>query len=107
MPRVTFRHPDGSLSVLDGAVGQSAMSLALQNGVEGIIGECGGSCACATCHVYIEEAFVQQLPEMDSLEDDMLEGTACERRSNSRLSCQIVLTEERNGLVIELPAAQL
>jgi 2Fe-2S ferredoxin len=107
MPWVLYKHPDGSLTALEGQEGRSVMSLALQNGVDGIIGECGGSCACATCHVYVGDAFLGSLPSLEDLEDDMLEGTASHRTPNSRLSCQILLTEDKDGIVIELPATQL
>jgi ferredoxin, 2Fe-2S len=107
MPRVVYEHPDGSLTILDGEAGQSVMSLAVQNGVDGIIGECGGSCACATSHVYVGDTFLRTLQSMGELEDDMLSGTASERTPNSRLSCQIVLTEDKDGIVVALPVTQL
>jgi 2Fe-2S ferredoxin len=107
MPRVVYEHPDGSLTILDGEAGQSVMSLAVQNGVDGIIGECGGSCACATCHVYVGGTFLRTLQSMGELEDDMLSGTASERTRNSRLSCQIVLADHNDGIVVALPVTQL
>lgn len=107
MPKVVYRHPDGAETVLDGATGESVMTLAIQNGLDGIIGECGGSCACATCHVYVSESFLGSLADMDELESDMLEGAACERKHNSRLSCQVLLAESLDGLVVELPRSQL
>jgi 2Fe-2S ferredoxin len=75
------------------------MEAAVDNGIDGILAECGGACACATCHAYIDEAWLARLPEMDDMEDAMLDS-ALERRKNSRLSCQIEITDELDGLVV-------
>lgn len=82
------------------------MQTALDNGVDGIVGECGGSAMCATCHVYVDEAFLDLLPPMKEVENEMLECTATERRPNSRLSCQIKLDAVLDGIVVELPETQ-
>jgi 2Fe-2S ferredoxin len=88
-------------------VGTSVMMAAVAQDIDGIVAECGGSLMCATCHVYVDEAFDDRLPEMSPDEDEMLEAAACERLPNSRLSCQLVLSEELDGLVVRLPETQL
>ena len=104
MPKVTYRQPDGSEKTIDVPVGWSLMEAAIQNDVPGIVAECGGGCACATCHVYVIEG--QTLAPIADMEGDMLECTAAERRANSRLSCQLKLSAALDGLVVEIPARQ-
>lgn len=82
------------------------MQAAVQNDVEGIVAECGGSCACATCHVYVDESFVARLPPAGDLESELLTVTAAERKSNSRLSCQLTVTNELEGLTVTIPETQ-
>ena len=106
MPRVTYISQDEKATTLDIAVGTSVMQAAVFNGVDGIVAECGGSCMCATCHVYVHEDMLALTPPMEADEDAMLEGTASERRPNSRLSCQLVVTQEMDGLVVHLPETQ-
>jgi len=106
MPRVTYIAHDGEETALDVAVGTSVMQAAIYNGVEGIVAECGGSCMCATCHVYVREDQLPLTPEMDAGEDAMLDGTASERRPNSRLSCQLVMAPQMDGLVVYMPETQ-
>jgi ferredoxin, 2Fe-2S len=86
--------------------GQSLMQAAVAANVTGIEGECGGMMTCGTCHVYVREPHASQLPPRSADEDAMLGFTASPRRENSRLSCQIVLTEALNGLTADLPASQ-
>jgi 2Fe-2S ferredoxin len=86
--------------------GQSLMQAAVSAGVRGIVGECGGSAMCATCHVYVDEAFAEQLPAPLETELEMLECTASERLPNSRLGCQIKLSAALDGLVVRLPERQ-
>jgi ferredoxin, 2Fe-2S len=107
MPNITYVHPDGARQVLDVPVGTSVMRAAILNGVEGIVAECGGEMMCATCHVYVEEAQLKQTPLQSDDEKAMLEFTASDRRPNSRLSCQLVVTPEMDGLVVHLPETQL
>jgi ferredoxin, 2Fe-2S len=107
MTRVTFIHPTGSVSCLDAENGVSLMQAAVGEGIEGIVAECGGSAMCATCHVYVDEAFLGRLPEPTDDEDEMLECTASPREACSRLSCQLVVTPEFDGIVLRLPEAQL
>ncbi len=106
MPRVTYIAQDGTGTTLDIAVGTSVMQAAVLNGVDGIVAECGGSCMCATCHVYVREDQLAMTPAMQPDEDAMLEGTASPRRPNSRLSCQLVVSPEMEGLVVYLPETQ-
>jgi len=107
MPKVTFIHDDGQEESVEVSVGTSLMMAATQNSVEGIEAECGGCCMCATCHVYVEEAFLDKLTPPDELEQEMLEETAAEAKSNSRLSCQIPVTDALDGLVVRLPERQV
>ena len=107
MPKVTFIHHDGNEETVEVRPGTSLMMAATQNGVDGIEAECGGCCMCATCHVYVDEAFLPKLAEPDELEQEMLEETADEAKPNSRLSCQIPVTEELDGLVVRLPERQV
>jgi ferredoxin, 2Fe-2S len=107
MPSITFIHPDHRAEPVEAAIGDSAMRAALLQGVDGIIAECGGSALCATCHVYVDDAWLGRLAAIGDDEDALLDGTACERRANSRLSCQIKITPELDGLVLRLPERQV
>ena len=105
MPRITFIDPSGLRRDIAAPTGVSLMEVARQHGVAGVIAQCGGACACATCHVYIEAARLSQLEPPEDMELGMLES-AWEPRPNSRLSCQIPLTPELDGLVVTVPARQ-
>ncbi len=106
MPRVTYIDNGGKETTLDIAVGTSVMQAAVFNGIDGIVAECGGSCMCATCHVYVREDQLAMCPPREVDEDAMLEGTASPRLGNSRLSCQLVVSEQMDGLVVTLPETQ-
>ena len=106
MPTIRFIHPDNRSESVETDIGNSAMRAALMHGLDGIIAECGGSAVCATCHVYVDEAWLTKLKPVGADEDDLLEGTASERKPNSRLSCQIKMTAELDGLVLRLPQRQ-
>ncbi len=106
MPRVTYISQDQKATTLDIPVGTSVMQAAILHGVDGIVAECGGSCMCATCHVYVQGEQVGVTPPMQPDEDAMLEATASPRRPNSRLSCQLVVSPEMDGLVVHLPETQ-
>lgn len=106
MPRVVFVEPGGSRRDVTAAAGTSVMMAAINNDVDGILGECGGNAACATCHVYVDEQYAAALPPAEPFEDQMLEATASERLPNSRLSCQLILTDKLDGIVITCPPAQ-
>ncbi len=82
------------------------METAIDNGIEGIVAECGGACSCATCHVYVDPEWLARLPSPDSQEDGMLD-CVLDRKENSRLSCQIEVGDEIDGLVVTVPAEQL
>ncbi len=99
MPRIIYIEPDGTRRELEVQVGYSVMEGATMNGVEGIEAECGGACSCATCHAYIDETWLGKLQEIDGMEDAMLES-ASERKPNSRLTCQIQVSEDLDGLVL-------
>lgn len=105
MPRITYRRPDGTAQTHDVPVGLSVMRGAVLHGVEGIVAECGGACSCGTCHVYVAGR-CPALPPMDALEDDVLHGVASPRRPDSRLACQLTVTEELDGLLVDLPPRQ-
>ena len=102
MPKVIFHALDGQRHELDVAEGTTLMEAAIDNDVAGIVAECGGACACATCHAYIDDAWSARLPPMEDMEDAMLDAAA-ERRPTSRLTCQIRVTPELDG--IELRSA--
>jgi ferredoxin, 2Fe-2S len=106
MPKITYIAHTGESSVVDVPVGDSVMEGAVRNGIDGIVAECGGSCLCATCHVYVDEQFLPLLAPMDENQDAMLDSTACERQSNSRLSCQISVVTELDGLIVRMPEMQ-
>ena len=106
MPRVTYISQDDKATTLDIPIGTSVMQAAVMHGVDGIVAECGGSCMCATCHVYVREEQLAMTPPMQPDEDAMLEGTASPRRPNSRLSCQLAMSQEMDGLVVQLPETQ-
>ncbi len=93
MSQVTYVDSTGAARVVAATVGDSVMETAVRNGVPGIVAECGGSLSCATCHVYVDEADLADLPPMEEMEDEMLWGTAADRRDNSRLSCQLRIGE--------------
>ena len=107
MPTITYIHASGKKEQLDLAVGMSVMQGATSHGIDGIVAECGGNAMCATCHVYVEPEYLDRLPPMSPDEDALLEGTASERRENSRLSCQIPVTVDIDGLVVRLPERQV
>ena len=99
MPRITYLDINGNRHELQIEVGSTVMEGAIDNDVPGIVAECGGACACATCHSYIAEEWLSKLPSMDDMEDAMLDS-AWERKSNSRLTCQIEVTDELDGLEV-------
>ncbi|MBL7255981.1 2Fe-2S iron-sulfur cluster-binding protein [Paractinoplanes lichenicola] len=106
MPKVTYVSDEGEVRVVDSAVGDSVMQTAVRNGVPGIVGECGGVLSCATCHVFVDEALLDRLPPMTDLEDEMLDGTVVDRCPNSRLSCQLKMSDELGDLRVTTPEAQ-
>lgn len=106
MPRVNYRDPNGGARAIDVPDGENVMRGALYNGIDGIVGECGGALACATCHCYVAPEWLDRLPPVEPAEEEMLACTAAERRPTSRLSCQIVMRDEWDGLTVDLPDRQ-
>lgn len=106
MPKITYVSHTGETTQVDVPNGDSVMEGAIQNGIEGIVAECGGSAMCATCHVYVDEKFLPRIAPPDSNEEAMLESTASERLPNSRLSCQIFVRPELDGLIVRMPPTQ-
>ncbi|MDT8923412.1 2Fe-2S iron-sulfur cluster-binding protein [Pseudomonas taiwanensis] len=105
MVKITFVQPDGSSVEVDAKVGGTVMEAAVSNMVKGIDADCGGACACATCHVYISDEWKDKLQAAEVMESDMLEY-AHEPDESSRLSCQLRITPDMEGLVIRVPSQQ-
>jgi 2Fe-2S ferredoxin len=105
MPKIVFTEPDGARREITAPAGITLMEAARQNGVRGIVAQCGGACACATCHVYIDPAWLAKLEPIEDMEEGMLE-TAWEPRDNSRLSCQVHVTAKLDGLMVTVPQRQ-
>ena len=106
MPNVTYVSSKGISRTIDTPLGMSVMQAALNHRIEGILGECGGNCMCATCHVYVDASFLSRIPPVKDNEKFMLSIAAESPESNSRLSCQIKITEELDGIFIRLPGKQ-
>jgi 2Fe-2S ferredoxin len=106
MPKVTYIQPDGQERVIEAAAGATVMETAIDNDVAGIVAECGGACSCATCHVYVDPAWLDKLPAPDAQEDGMLD-CVLDRRANSRLSCQLVVRDDLDGLVVRVADEQI
>jgi 2Fe-2S ferredoxin len=106
MAKVTYVGADGGRTTLDVANGTSVMKAAVLNGVDGIIGECGGNLMCATCHVYVDSEWAGVAIGRDDVEEEMLEEAAAEVTDCSRLSCQLVAGPDIDGLVVHLPETQ-
>ncbi len=105
MPKITFTDFEGVERSVEATIGDSVMEAATSNDIPGIDADCGGACACATCHLYIGEAWVDVVGKPEDLEAEMLE-VAEDVRDNSRLSCQIKVTEDMDGLVVTTPESQ-
>ncbi|MCW5681435.1 MAG: 2Fe-2S iron-sulfur cluster binding domain-containing protein [Xanthobacteraceae bacterium] len=105
MPTITFIEQDGTRRTVDAETGSTVMEAAIRNGIPGIEAECGGACSCATCHVYVDEAWSEKVGKPSPMEEDMLDF-AFDVRPTSRLSCQIKVTDELDGLVVNTPEQQ-
>ena len=105
MPKITYIEHNGKSHVVEVLNGLSVMEGAVQNNIPGIDAECGGSCACATCHVYVDEKWFSKLPNKEDAEEDMLD-MAFEPNKFSRLTCQITIVDELDGLVVKMPSKQ-
>src|ERR1700723_1151252 len=107
MPKITFIKSDGAQLVIDAKEGLTLMQAGIDGGISGIVAECGGCCQCATCHVYVEPEWQGRLRPVTEAEDVMLDNTVCERLPGSRLSCEIKVTPDLDGLIVRLPARQV
>ena len=105
MPKITYNTHDNQTHTIDVQKGLSVMEGAVQNDIRGIDADCGGGMACATCHVYVNEEWLDKLPKKEDGEEDMLD-MAFEPKKNSRLSCQIIVSDELNGLSVHIPSKQ-
>lgn len=101
MPKIIYITSDGTRHETEVENGYSVMEGAINNDIGGIVAECGGACACATCHSYVDEAWMDKMPPMDDMEDSMLDA-AFERQDNSRLTCQIEVNDGLDGLIIHV-----
>ena len=106
MPKITYIDSTGNKKTIDVASGLSVMEGAVQNSIPGIDADCGGGMACATCHVYVKDEWFDKINKMNEGEEDMLDQ-AFEPKKNSRLSCQITISDELDGLVVNLPSKQI
>ena len=104
--KITYILTDGTRREVEASKGASVMETALKHNLRGIDAECGGCLSCATCHVYVDEAWIAKLPPPDEDEADMLGFVAAERQPASRLSCQMVMSEALDGLVVHIPPTQ-
>jgi 2Fe-2S ferredoxin len=105
MPKIVFIEPGGVRREIDAPVGITLMEAARQHRIEGVVAQCGGACACATCHVYVDPAWASKLEPLEDMEEGMLEN-AWEPRENSRLSCQIHITADMDGMQVTVPQRQ-
>jgi ferredoxin, 2Fe-2S len=105
MAKITFVDSEGRERTVDAENGSTVMETAIRNSIPEILAECGGACACATCHVYVDEKWVDKTGKASAMEEDMLDF-AFEVKPNSRLSCQIKVSDELDGLVIKTPGQQ-
>ena len=105
MPKITYKDNQGNSKTIEVEKGLSVMEGAIQNNIPGIDADCGGSMACATCHVYVEEKWLNKLPKAEEGEVDMID-MAFEPKKNSRLSCQLIVSDEMDGLEVTTPAKQ-
>lgn len=103
MPKVTFVQPDGTRETLEIENGTTLKDGALNNGIAGIIGECGGAAMCGTCHVYVDEADAGRVGPATEIEDELLEATDAGRRTTSRLSCQLTMVDGLDGITLHVP----
>jgi 2Fe-2S ferredoxin len=105
MPKITYIEHDGTSRTVDAEAGTTVMEAAIRNGVPGIEAECGGACSCATCHVHVDDAWTGKVGKPAPMEEDMLDF-AFDVRPTSRLSCQIKVTDELDGLIVHTPEQQ-
>jgi 2Fe-2S ferredoxin len=107
MHKLSYISHDGIQSDIQVKTDCTVMQSALERGIAGINGDCGGACQCCTCHVYVDEAWLAKLPPMDEMEDAMLDSTAQPRQPNSRLACMLPMGPDLDGLLVRLPVSQI
>lgn len=107
MPTITFTQHTGETTEVTVEDGTSIMRAAVNNGIDGIVGECGGQAMCATCHVFVRPEFAHQLPQISDDEEEMLDCTTAERTDQSRLGCQIKMSAELSEIVVNVPSEQV
>jgi len=107
MAKITYIEHGGKQHVVEVATGKSVMEGARDNSIPGIEADCGGACACSTCHVYVDQAWIGKLPEMDGMEEDMIDFAFAPDPERSRLTCQIKVTDDIDGLIVLLPERQV
>ena len=105
MPKITYIDQTGNSKTIEVENGLTVMEGAIQNNIPGIDADCGGSMACATCHVYVEDSWLNKIPKAEDAENDMID-MAYNPKKNSRLSCQIIVSDELDGLVVTTPEKQ-
>ena len=105
MPKITYKDFQGNSKTIEVENGLTVMEGAIQNNIPGIDADCGGSMACATCHVYVEEKWLSKIQKAEEAEEDMID-MAFEPKKNSRLSCQLIISEELDGLTVTTPSKQ-
>ena len=106
MPKITYIEHTGAAHTVDVPIGNSVMEGGRNADIPGIVAECGGACSCSTCHVYVDPEWVERVPPKESMEEDMLDFAPGMDPERSRLSCQIRVTAQLDGLVVEVPAEQ-
>lgn len=107
MAKITYVESNGTRHDVDVPAGLTVMEGARDNGIPGIEADCGGACACSTCHVYVDAAWVDRLPPKDAMEEDMLDFAYEPDPERSRLTCQVKVTEDLDGLVVHMPVKQI
>ena len=107
MAKITYIEHNGAEHVVDVPNGLTVMEGARDNGIPGIEADCGGACACSTCHVYIDPTWVDKLPKIDAMEEDMLDFAYEPRPGQSRLTCQLKVTDALDGLIVQMPEKQI
>ncbi len=107
MAKITYIEHNGTSHDVEVANGLTVMEGARDNGIPGIEADCGGACACSTCHVYVDAAWVEKLPAMDDMEEDMLDFAFEPDPARSRLTCQIKVSDEIDGLIVHMPEKQI
>ena len=107
MPKITYITFDGSKHTVEVPIGLTVMEGARDNNIPGIEADCGGACACSTCHVYVDEDWINKLPPVDDIERDMLDFAFEPDENSSRLTCQLEVTEKLDGLIVKMPEKQI